>query len=423
MSKLMDPRNLSTADAKKLIGELTARIEDLEADKKALEETLSETQATNKLLLDGQEHFRTIVDSEPGCVKLLSLEGHVMSMNPAGVAIVEAESEDQVVGKSIYELIDESDREAFKDLNRRVFDGESCGMEYSLTGLGGTVYRLETHAAPLRDARGKVVAHLGITHDITGRMRDQQELIEYRDHLEDLVAHRTEELHRSREAAIRAERLAALGTLAAGVAHELNNPLGTIRLGAELALQSTQDETTRSTLEAIRADVARCGRIMKSVLQFSREESSAKWPISLNTTARLARDRTRRIASENQVTVELELDDDLGWIIGNETELEQVLINLIDNGVRAAPNAGRVVVRTRMDGDRIICDVEDNGCGMSPEHQSQAFDPFFTTRIKGGGTGLGLSVSHGIIRDHGGTIEITSKEGAGAKISVSFDRE
>lgn len=420
MSKPLDPSSLSAADAAKLIRDLSSRVEELEREKDLQQESARQAFKSDTTLMERHPHFRTIVNSEPACVKLLDAEGLVISMNPAGLAMVQADSEEELIGCSVYNLIDPNDLEAYKELNHRVFQGESCTLEYGIVGLKGARVRMETHAVPLHDDADQIVAHLGITYDVTDRRRDQEELLRYRDQLEELVAERTQQLERSRETSHRAEHLASLGTLVAGLAHELNNPLGTILLGAELVLESSNDPIIQATLRGVREDVKRCGRIVKSVLQFSRDEPSDKWLTSLNSAAKLARDRTRVIAGKRNVRVELELVDDPKQIIGNETELERVLINLIENAVFASPVNGRVVVRTSMNEGRIRCVVEDFGRGMTPNQKQRAFDPFFTTRMGEGGTGLGLSVSHGIVLDHKGTIEIASTPGVGTQVSVSF---
>ncbi len=400
------------------VQQLEARVRELETRCKRLRNVVRQQRGEIDSLTDSQQFFRTIVEGEPACVKLVSRDGTILSMNPAGLAMIEVDREDDVVGLSVYDVLDEKDHEAFRASLGDNFDGRSVRLEFGITGMKGTHRRMETFSAPLRDIHGEVHASLAITHDITERTRDQLELQRYREHLEELVETRTRELERSQAATRRAERLASLGTLAAGLAHELNNPLGTIRMAAELAVQAEDHPSTIQALEDIREDVRRCSRIVNSVLKFSRDEPSEKWALSLNAIAKNARDRTRK--STSMVIFELDLAEDLPPILGNETEIERVLINLIENAIQASSAHGRIVVGTRVEGAKAVCEIRDEGEGMTTEALEQAFDPFYTTRVGAGGTGLGLSVSHGIVRDHGGTIELASTPGAGTTVTLKF---
>jgi two-component system NtrC family sensor kinase len=219
----------------------------------------------------------------------------------------------------------------------------------------------------------------------------------------------------------RSERLASIGTLAAGLAHEINNPLGLIALEVHHASRHSDDiEALSTSLVAIEGYVKRCARIVKSVLQFAREETTEKWPVSLNTIAENARDLTREKARRCSVSIELDLAPDLPELVLNPTEMEQVFVNLIHNAINASERGARVIVATEHDNGAIRSVVRDDGCGMTQQGALRAFDPFYTTRSQEGGTGLGLSTCKGIVTDLGGTIEIDSKRGTGTVVTVSL---
>ncbi len=225
------------------------------------------------------------------------------------------------------------------------------------------------------------------------------------------------------EAVRRTERLASIGTLSAGIAHEINNPLGMIMLSTDAALKSIdKPEEVEKLLRKSRQDVERCARIVKGVLRFARDRSTEKRALDLNDVVRHTLDFTQEHARKHGVTVETRLADTLHPILANSTEMEQVGVNLVHNAVHACSEGGRVTVETSEVGNKLRLVVRDDGCGMSKEQVRQVFDPFYTMRLEKGGTGLGLSTVHGIVTDHGGTIDVASEEGKGTTFTLDFPR-
>ena len=403
-----------------LIDALQARIDRLERENEQLARNQGAPRPIVQALIESETRFRTILESEPACVKLVAEDGSLISMNPAGLEMVEAQSEEEVLGISVFDLVRSHDRASFMDMHERIFRGESAHLEFEIEGLKGTLRTMETFAAPLADEGGEIIAQLAVTHDITQRKNEHLELAAYRERLEGLVAERTRELEVSREEARRVERLASLGTLAAGLAHELNNPLGTILLGADLLRVEEDPARREQTLDGIRQDVARCSHIVKSMLRFGRDEVSKKDPISINQVVRIARDNSRKLIAQNAIRLQLDLTPDLPPLIGNATELGQVFLNLIQNAIHASDQGGVVTISSTLSEGRVECRIEDSGCGMPSDIQDRARDPFFTTRQNEGGTGLGLSVSHGIVTDHRGTLTIESQPNQGTIVCVSI---
>ncbi len=268
--------------------------------------------------------------------------------------------------------------------------------------------------------------------DITAQKELDASRLQERERLEARIAERTRELEASQQTLRAQERLAAVGTLAAGVAHQINNPIGAILAATDFALLTFDDpdheQTTASALREIKSQAVRCGRIIRSILQFSRAESVEKWSGDVVGVLRTAVDATHRLAQERAAHVALEIERSVAasTVSMSPIELEQVFVNLILNAIQAQPSGARIRIAARNLGHEIEILVEDDGPGIPPSDRDRIFDPFFTTRLKGGGTGLGLSVAHGIVEDHGGRMELLSvpdRPGVGACFRVSLPVE
>jgi signal transduction histidine kinase len=234
------------------------------------------------------------------------------------------------------------------------------------------------------------------------------------------------QLKRTEQSLRRAERLASIGTLAAAIAHEINNPLGAISLYASVAMRSIDNPDRRAMLEDalsnIETQTLRCGGIVQSVLRFAREEELQRWRLDLGEIARGARDVVRKLANQRRVSVIIVPGDTPIELVANPLEMEQVFVNLITNAVQASAECGSVTVCLESDAESVRFTVEDNGHGMSKEQIDQVFDPFFSTRRKEGGIGLGLSVVYSIVDKHGGKIDVRSNMGEGTCVTVVLPR-
>jgi PAS domain S-box-containing protein len=216
------------------------------------------------------------------------------------------------------------------------------------------------------------------------------------------------------------ERLTSLGTLAAGIAHEINNPLASVVMTAQLLRRKQLDVEVDEMLDHLIQDAKRCGRIVRSVQKFARQEPTDRAPLDLNAVVRAAEELSRTELKRAAIRLRVELATALPPVIGDSTELEQVVLNLITNAANASQRGQEVVVQTGTENGRVEVSVRDAGHGMPPEVKRHVFDPFFTTRGRQGGTGLGLSIAHGIVQDHGGTIGIDSEVGEGTTMVVSL---
>jgi len=228
-----------------------------------------------------------------------------------------------------------------------------------------------------------------------------------------------ERLQSLNERLARAERLAAMGTLAAGVAHEVNNPLASISSLVQMIRESDWiDDETRERLDLILTQIRRISRVTKDLTDFARIRPAARQKTNLNQVIESALRLAGFDSGFQKLDVSFETDETIGLIEADPDQLQQVFLNLFLNARDAMPQGGRLSIKIFDDGDFVCVRIEDTGTGMEETEIRQVFDPFFTTKPPGRGTGLGLSVCYGIISAHGGRIEVESKKSAGSGFTV-----
>lgn len=218
-----------------------------------------------------------------------------------------------------------------------------------------------------------------------------------------------------------ADRLATIGQLAAGVAHELNEPLGNILGFAQLAQKCPGlPEQARRDIEKIESASLEARQVIRDLLVFARQMPPQKMRVNLNHVVQkgLVFFERRRVGAG--VELVCSLSTDLPEITADPAQINQVLVNLVVNALQAMPQGGTLTVRTHAGAGEVSLMVEDTGIGMSPEVRERVFVPFFTTKDVGQGTGLGLPVVHGIVASHGGTIQVESEVGRGTRFVVRF---
>lgn len=259
-------------------------------------------------------------------------------------------------------------------------------------------------------------------HDARIRAETEQALVRYRDELEERVEERGEQLRASLERLKEQERLVAIGTLASGIAHQINNPIGGIAAAAEFALlvgeEAEGPAIQRRALETALKEARRCGRIVKGVLQFARGEPNPKWPEDLNATVLRAAEQVRRFVVERGSSLRVATTRERLPVRMNPIDLEQVVVNLVRNAAESRESGVRIDVRTERLEHEAMLTISDDGPGIDDSIRGRVFEPFYTTRLEAGGSGLGLAVVHGVIGDHGGQIEIESPEAGGARFRI-----
>lgn len=222
---------------------------------------------------------------------------------------------------------------------------------------------------------------------------------------------------------IQAAKLAAVGEMAAGVAHELNNPLTTVVGFTELALDDLPiDSPIRKDLDLVLQEARRARSVVRRLLDFARQGETSRVKADINEIVDDVMMLTKHLMYTNHVEPDIRLAKPLSWVLVDRNQIKQVVINLVNNGLYAMPEGGRLVVetaeQTRYNGRWITLTVRDTGIGIPPDNLQRIFEPFFTTRADQGGTGLGLSVTYGIVTDHAGMIEVESAVRQGSTFVV-----
>jgi signal transduction histidine kinase len=220
---------------------------------------------------------------------------------------------------------------------------------------------------------------------------------------------------------VQADKLSSIGLLAAGVAHEVNTPLAVISTYAQMLAKQISDNSTQSKLlDKIARQTFRASEIVNSLLNFSRTSTTELTELDLNRLIRETAGLIEHQLSNVSIRAEFDFEEPLPPIKGNAGKLQQVFLNLFLNARDAMERGGALSVKTWSDEASVYAEVRDTGQGISPEHLSRIYDPFFTTKGARKGTGLGLSVSYGIVREHGGEIEVESQPGAGTRFQLGF---
>jgi signal transduction histidine kinase len=222
---------------------------------------------------------------------------------------------------------------------------------------------------------------------------------------------------------VQAAKLAAVGEMAAGIAHELNNPLTTVTGFVELTLEELPaDAASHSDLELVLREARRARDVVRRLLDFARQTESTRARADLNEVLDDVIELTRHLVHTSGVHLVKDLSDSLTWVSIDHNQMKQVFLNLFHNSLQAMPSGGELHLQTReaqRDGRLwVVASIRDSGEGILPEHKDRLFEPFFTTKANQGGTGLGLSVTYGIVTDHGGMIDVESQPDKGSTFTV-----
>ena len=316
---------------------------------------------------------------------------------------------DKLVSHKLKPFLGKDARQFYHDRPDIIKDLESCFSRQRNIRRETEYQRRSTG-----DNRYVSLTYTFVPHDLV--------LMHIDDHSERRMAQ--EQLNHSRH-------MAAVGTLAAGIAHEINNPLGAMLIAAQVAIRQIEQMdgsgNIREMLQLIIKSVQRCSHIVKNILQLARSGQSVKQQEDLHDIVYHARDMVYEIIGSRAVRIQFDLSPGEYVCMVNAVEVEQVLVNLLHNAVESEADLITVDVQ-RMEGvSRVRISVIDNGHGMSSQQQEKAFDPFYTTRRDAGGSGLGLSIAHAVVVDHGGTLQLRSRaeDGGGSVVGrgtiVSFD--
>ncbi len=346
--------------------------------------------------------FSNIIKSSVDGILGGDMRGIVLIFNEGAEQLLNYRA-DEVIGKMHISQLYEDPVEAW-DIMRKIRSddfggrGKLATTQVHLQSKQGEIIPCNLSAATIYEDENEV-ATVGIFSDLRERIRMEREL---------------EETHLQ---LVQSEKMASLGKLAAGVAHEINNPLGGILMLANMLLEEVEkDDPRRGDLEQIVEQTLRCKDIVRNLLDFSRQYGKEKTRFSLNERFHKVVTLFGKQPLFKHIDIRMEQDSDLPLAEGDPGLIDQVITNLIVNAADAMDGCGVLTLRTRIadGGDFIIAEVEDTGCGIPEQNLSRIFDPFFTTKKVGQGTGLGLSTAYGIVQKHGGRLTVHSEEKKGS---------
>lgn len=373
--------------------------------------------------------FQLVVESSPTALVMVNSEGTILLVNQQTEKTFQYHRE-ELIGQPVEILIPQRYRENHVEQRKSYFANPSArpmGMGRDLFGRckDGTEFPVEIGLNVIRTPESVIV--LSSIVDITERKRADDALKESKLELEKALSalqETNQEVNAMTQQLWQAAKLASVGELAAGIAHELNNPLATVSLRLESVLARTSaDDPRRRGLEIINQETRRMGDLVSNLLQFSRrgEEkiSTVDLIVELNHSLELIQHQLRK----NQIRLVRETTPSPPPIYADRQKLRQVFLNLLTNASDAMPLGGILTLRTgldSLDGGKAAVKIEfvDTGVGIAPDHLDKVMDPFFTTKEEGKGTGLGLAICRRIVQDHRGTLHIESVLKKGTTVAI-----
>jgi PAS domain S-box-containing protein len=395
--------------------------------------TTSPLRSSNNEIIGAVENFRDLTKHKGLWGKLREERNKAQQyLNIAGVIIVAINDkgivslinrkgcdvlgykEEEIIGKNWFDLfVPEGMRKERKDTFKKVMAGkidEPEDYESSILTKSGEERIIAWHNTTLTDEKGGIVGTLSSGEDITMRKQTEEELI-------------------------RSEKLASLGQLAASVAHEVNNPLAGIMVYVKLFLkkykeEKLQTENTEKQLLKMEKELDRTTRIIRNLLDFARQSEPAIRPVEINKVVEAALLLVGHQIGLENIKLEKKLDTQLPLVLADFDKIQQVLINIIMNAIQAMPDGGNLTITTsvakgikinKLFKDTVRIDIRDTGVGITRENMRKLFTPFFTTKEKGKGVGLGLPVVHGIIEQHKGKIEVDSEPNIGTTFTIYLE--
>jgi two-component system NtrC family sensor kinase len=358
----------------------------------------------NRAREEHRKFTESILDALPVSLYVIDRDYRIVTWNRHREIGAQGIPRDSVLGRNVFQVLSKYPQVALKQEFERAFEtGRIERIEQSTVDEGGKTKHWMVSKVPMRDEETKEITHvITVGEDVTVRV---------------------DAIH----AVGRAEKLAAIGRLAAGVVHEINNPLATISACAEslearvsegVFGESTEVEDLQEYLGLIRSEAFRCKSITNGLLDFSRMRTGNRFPIDigevLKSSARLITHQKRG----NNIEINFDIAEDMPHVTADGGQIQQAIIALATNAIDAMPEGGTLTLRAFAQANRIVVEVQDTGSGIEPENMSKIFEPFFTTKEVGKGTGLGLAVCYGIITENGGRLSVRSNVGVGTTFTI-----
>jgi len=356
---------------------------------------VTEERAQAQALERAEARYTRLFEIAEDAIATMDEAGLLTSVNRA-LEEVTGRTREQMVGRHFIDFLDPSERAEMWQVFAAALAGERPYRDLRFTRRDGRRGIATVRAAPIMES-SLVVGVLAVVRDVT-------------------------EEHRLVEEVVRREKLAALGEIVGGVAHEINTPLtGILAFSQVLLARGVQDESARQAAETIVAEAKRAARIVGSLLTFARQTPTERSRTDVNQLLAQTIDLRRIALDDSGIDIDVHLDPAVPVTWADPGQLQQVFLNLIANAEQAlqgSDGARRITVRSSRRGDGIVVAIRDSGAGIAPEHLPHIFNPFYTTKPRGVGTGLGLSISDGIVRGHDGTLRVRSEPGTGALFEV-----
>ncbi|MDD5199183.1 MAG: PAS domain-containing protein [Terrimicrobiaceae bacterium] len=388
--------------------------------------------------------LRGLIDNLPDPIYVKDVHGRYVLDNAAHSRFLGVENQSDVIGKTVFDFFEPEFAEQANAVDEAVLrTGESRMNQEEQTSSAGKPTWLVTSKVPLRNEAGEITGLVCINRNVTEERNAKNALLAANSNLTAALAdvqRAHQELGAVQLQLIEAEKSKSIGRLAAGVAHEVKNPLAIISMGVEfLSGKYGSDPTTASVLKELSDAVSRADTVIKGLLDFSPPRQVELQPQDLNAIIRSALALVRGEFRGDLHRVELDLDD-IPTVLADRGKVSQVFVNLFTNAIQAMDGGGTISVRTRVAqitgvganvggersevfqaGDRVVVvEVADTGPGIPPELLARVFEPFFTTKPTGKGTGLGMSVVKSIMNLQRGTVRIANRDGGGAVVTLTF---
>ncbi|MCF7634574.1 MAG: sensory box sensor histidine kinase [Dehalococcoides mccartyi] len=359
---------------------------------------ITEQKQTHNALIASEEKIRGMFNGVNEGIIVMDTQGYITEVNQTILKMNNYTSKDQMIGRHGLEFIAPKDREEARAYLAQADSlNEVRNLELLCVRPDGTEYFCQISGAVLRDYSGEIQGIIILSADITEHKKLEQQLI-------------------------MTDRMASVGELASGLAHEINNPLTGIVGFSELLLMNELEESVKEDVQTIHREALRAAEVVRNLLTFARQQTPTREAGDINLSIQKVLELRKHDHRINNIRCITELDPDLPRVMLDVFQIQQVLINIIINAeffLRLKEHPQITIKTSRRKGYAVIS-ISDNGPGISPENIKRIFDPFFTTKEVGKGTGLGLSICHGIIEEHHGRISAESTPGNGATFRIEL---
>jgi len=421
-------RNHLESIVKERTEELLQNVEELKLTQESLEKSNSEMSQLQLELLSEKQLIDALMGSIPDAIYFKDLDSRFLKTSKSMQAGFYKINDLDMIGKSDFDYFtDEHAIQAFNDEQKIIKTGiPIIDLVEKETWKDGSITFSSTTKMPLRDVSGNIIGTFGVSRDIT-KIIEMEAKIKKQN--EDLISQQIElelalnSLEQTQDQLIHSEKMASLGVLAAGVAHEINNPLNFIN-GGIIGLESYFNENLKEHLKevsplinGIQTGVSRAAAIVTSLNHYSRRDDL---PVNQCDIHSIIDNCLIMLQSEtkNRIKIIKNLSKKNHHLNCNESKLHQAFLNILANAYQSIENNGSITISTKTEKNKFHITFSDTGCGISKENLTKIMDPFFTTKEPGKGTGLGLAITYNIITELNGTIEIDSNENLGTKVTV-----